>query len=246
MICLIDSGLGGHLVYQELKKIRPTLRMICVADNKNFPYGEKSSQEILAAIREIEKGVKTFTLHKIFVACHTASIALDSLDTNLILITTTTKKMIQNLENKGSVAILGSTATINSGFYQELFKTRGFQKIAAFGLQDLIGLIENQEEDEASFLQSLEPVISFAPEILFLGSTHFPYIETLLAKVFPFAKILNPSTQFASEIASLPLHDCPNSLKEDLFITTKHKPKFLHTLQKNPINNLLKKDVKRV
>ena len=246
MICLIDSGIGGLLVYKELKKIRPELRVIYVADNKNFPYGTKSPQEIRDAVKDIENGLKTFCLEKITVACHTASIALEDFSTKFNLITSATKKMIHQLNEKGSVAILGSLATIESGYYQKLFFEKGFEKIQGFPLQDLIGLIENQVTEESLFVKALEPLIAFSPDILLLGSTHYPYLETLLVKLFPFSKILNPSTQFALEISGNLLSPSKNDLDEDLFITTKHDPGFLHRLQKNPINNLLKKDVKRV
>ncbi|NDD99260.1 hypothetical protein EB008_03065 [bacterium] len=246
MICLIDSGIGGLLVYKELKKIRPELRVIYVADNKNFPYGIKSPEEILDAVKDIEKGLKTFCLEKITIACHTASIVLENSPTNFSLITTTTKKLINQLHERGSVAILGSRATIESGYYQKLFFEKGFEKIQGFPLQDLIGLIENQITEESLLIKALEPLIAFSPEILLLGSTHYPYLETLLVKLFPFSKIVNPSSQFALEISANVLSPSKNDLDEDLFITTKHDPGFLRRLQKNPINNLLKKDVKRV
>ncbi|MBM3195536.1 MAG: hypothetical protein FJZ62_02155 [Chlamydiae bacterium] len=246
MISIIDSGVGGLSVYKEVKKIRPDLRTIYVADNKNFPYGTKFHEEILKAVEEIEQGLRTFCLEKVFVACHTASIALENQSCNHGLITKTTKKMIEDLDGKGSIAILGSISTINSGFYQGFLRQKGFEKVEGFGLQDLIALIEKGVTDKALLSQTLEPLIPFAPKYLLLASTHFPHVESLVLDLFPFAKILNPSKQFALEIASQSTSPSKNDLKEDLFITTKHDPKFLHTLQKNPINNLLKKDVKRV
>ena len=123
---------------------------------------------------------------------------------------------------------------------------KGFEKIQGFPLQDLIGLIENQVTEESLLIKALEPLIAFSPEILLLGSTHYPYLETLLVKLFPFSKIVNPSSQFALEISANVLSPSKNDLDEDLFITTKYDPGFLRRLQKNPINNLLKKDVKRV
>jgi glutamate racemase len=246
MICLLDSGVGGLTVLNEVKRVSPDLRTIYLADNKNFPYGTKSLDEIQDAVFTAQKGLETFCLEKTYIACHTASIALQTQPNSFGLISSVTKKMVLESAASESVAILGSSATITTGYYQNLFKVKGYSRIQGFDLQNLIQMIESGLKDEEIFLEQLKEVALFAPDTILLASTHFPHIESFLSTLFPFAKIMNPSLQFAHEICRDSGLHAKGDLDEDLFVTTRHCPKFLHTLQKNPINNLLKKDARHV
>ena len=246
MITLIDSGVGGLTVLREIKKQQPSLRTIYIADNLHFPYGMKSKKEIQEAITYCLKGIKTFDVERVFIACHTASIALEGHGLEVDLITDVTKKLIESTDPHRSVAVLGSCSTIESDYYQSHFYKNGFKAVRGFAFQEVIQLIEEGIEDEDHILPYLSELIAYSPDILLLASTHFPHIKELLAKLFPHAKILDPSEKFALDIVALSSLTCVHDLSEDLFITTKHDPKFLTILQKNPINNLLKKGVGRV
>ncbi|MBM3194212.1 MAG: hypothetical protein FJZ60_00425 [Chlamydiae bacterium] len=246
MITLIDSGVGGLTVLREIKKLQPALRTIYIADNQHFPYGTKSNEQIQEAITFCIQGIKTFEVERVFIACHTASIALEGHDFEVDLITEVTKKMIESTDPHKTVAVLGSCSTIESDYYQNHFYKTGFKTVRGFALQEVIQLIEKGIEDEDHFLPHLSELIAFSPAVLLLASTHFPHIKELLAKLFPYAKILDPSEKFAVDIVAVSKVICDGDLCEDLFITTKHDPRFLTILQKNPINNLLKKGVGRV
>ncbi|MBM3197189.1 MAG: hypothetical protein FJZ61_04330 [Chlamydiae bacterium] len=246
MICLLDSGVGGLTVLNEVKRVSPDLRIIYLADNKNFPYGTKNQDEIQDAVFAAQKGLETFCLEKIYIACHTASVALQTQPNSFGLISSVTKKMVLESLARESVAILGSSATINTGFYQNLFSEKGYTRIQGFDLQNLIQMIESGLKDEEIFLEQLKEVVLFAPDTILLASTHFPHIESFLSTLFPYAKMMNPSLRFAQEICRHSGLYAKGDLNEDLFVTTRHCPKFLHMLQKNPINNLLKKDARHV
>jgi len=229
MICLLDSGVGGLTVLNEVKRVSPDLRIIYLADNKNFPYGTKNQDEIQDAVFAAQKGLETFCLEKIYIACHTASVALQTQPNSFGLISSVTKKMV-----------------LETGFYQNLFSEKGYTRIQGFDLQNLIQMIESGLKDEEIFLEQLKEVVLFAPDTILLASTHFPHIESFLSTLFPYAKMMNPSLRFAQEICRHSGLYAKGDLNEDLFVTTRHCPKFLHMLQKNPINNLLKKDARHV
>ncbi|MDF1516673.1 MAG: aspartate/glutamate racemase family protein, partial [Lutibacter sp.] len=72
-IGIFDSGIGGTSIWKEVVKLLPNENTIYLADSKNAPYGEKSSEEIIAlSIKNTElllsKGCKL-----IIVACNTAT-----------------------------------------------------------------------------------------------------------------------------------------------------------------------------
>ena len=64
-IGIFDSGVGGLTVLAEIRKALPNENIIYLGDTKNFPYGNRSKEEIIKfAIKNvetlIEKQVKIF------------------------------------------------------------------------------------------------------------------------------------------------------------------------------------------
>ena len=50
-IGVFDSGIGGLTVLKELKKKIPNENYIYLGDTNNFPYGEKSTEQIIELTR---------------------------------------------------------------------------------------------------------------------------------------------------------------------------------------------------
>ena len=53
-IGIFDSGIGGTSIWKEVVKLLPYENTIYLADSKNAPYGEKSSDEIKALCKKIQ------------------------------------------------------------------------------------------------------------------------------------------------------------------------------------------------
>ena len=77
----IDSGTGGIPYLLHLKNYLPQANCVYVGDTKNFPYGTKSSEEIIKCVTSlVQKIIEKFNPLVIVVACNTMSVnALDSL-----------------------------------------------------------------------------------------------------------------------------------------------------------------------
>ena len=45
-IGIFDSGVGGSSIWMEINRLLPNENTIYLADSKNAPYGDKTSQEI--------------------------------------------------------------------------------------------------------------------------------------------------------------------------------------------------------
>ena len=72
-IGIFDSGVGGTSVWKEINKMLPNEHCIYLADSKNAPYGERSTETIAQlSVKNTElllgKGCKL-----IVVACNTAT-----------------------------------------------------------------------------------------------------------------------------------------------------------------------------
>ena len=46
-IGIFDSGIGGLTVFKEIRKKLPNENIIYLGDTKNFPYGNKTKEEII-------------------------------------------------------------------------------------------------------------------------------------------------------------------------------------------------------
>src|SRR5262245_55029364 len=73
-IGIIDSGVGGLSIWQDIRRELPHESTIYLADSKNCPYGTKSSEEIYA----LASCLVTFLLQKnvkmIVLACNTITV----------------------------------------------------------------------------------------------------------------------------------------------------------------------------
>ena len=46
MIGIIDSGIGGQHIADEIKKLLPMTEVIYFRDRQNFPYGTKQAKDL--------------------------------------------------------------------------------------------------------------------------------------------------------------------------------------------------------
>ena len=51
-IGVFDSGIGGIMVLNQLVKKMPYEKYVYLGDNKHFPYGEKTKEEIIEYTRQ--------------------------------------------------------------------------------------------------------------------------------------------------------------------------------------------------
>ena len=184
-IGIFDSGIGGTSIWKEVQKLLPNENIIYLADSKNAPYGEKSSQEILnLSIKNTEllisKGCKL-----IIVACNTATTnAIDYLRKNYNIPFIGIEPAIKPAalySKTGSIGVLATKGTLTSKLFEQTAQeyTQNYKIIEQEG-EGLVSLIENgklnsnETKDLLNFY--LKPMISYNIDCLVLGCTHYPYL----------------------------------------------------------------------
>ena len=71
----IDSGVGGIPYMIKLLEKKPDATCLYVADTANFPYGEKTHEQVVKCVTElVEKINSQFAPKVIVVACNTMSV----------------------------------------------------------------------------------------------------------------------------------------------------------------------------
>lgn len=191
-IGLFDSGIGGTSIWKEVVKLLPNENTIYLADSKNAPYGEKSSEEILAlSIKNTEylisKGCKL-----IIVACNTATTnAIDYLRKNYTIPFIGIEPAIKPaalLSKTGAIGILATKGTLSSKLFEKTTKeyTKNITTIEQDG-EGLVPLIEegklNSPEINLLLTTYLKPMLQFNIDHLVLGCTHYPYLIPQIKKI---------------------------------------------------------------
>ena len=191
-IGIFDSGVGGTSIWKEIKNLLPNENTLYLADSKNAPYGEKSSEEILElCVKNTElllsKGSKI-----IVVACNTATTnAINYLRHNYQIPFVGIEPAIKPAALRSKTKIIGVLATkgtLSSSLFNSTSEMHasGIKIIEQEGA-GLVPLIEQGKVQSAETRELLEeflnPMLAEGIDYLVLGCTHYPYLVPVLREI---------------------------------------------------------------
>lgn len=195
-IGLFDSGFGGLTVLKEVLEVLPSEDVIYFGDTAHLPYGSKSPEAIVELALENGAFLLSLGIKLLLVACHTASChALQALQKALpIPVLGVVEPGLDLLARKkgGSVAILGTQSTIQSGIYPRLLRERAPQvKALSIACPLFVPLIEegfaSHPATEMIAREYLAPLMGAGKgagvEALLLACTHYPLIRPTLGRI---------------------------------------------------------------
>ena len=174
----------------------PGASCVYVADNKNFPYGEKSHDEVVACVTDVvEKICKNFEPAVIVLACNTISVnALEVLRQKFSQIqfvgTVPAIKLAASLSQKKRIGLIASKSTCENPYNLEL-KNQFANDCELIMRPDaaLISFIEKKgfSATEKELEDAVRPAIDFFCgqdcDVIILGCTHFLNIKNVFEKV---------------------------------------------------------------
>lgn len=204
-IGVFDSGLGGLTVLGELIKQLPDESFIFIADTKNNPYGEKTSQELDKIVRKNFEKLIAVGVKAVVIACNTAStLDIDSYRKEYGLpIITVLEATIEEVDNRYSRILVAATnATIKSNKHKILINEH-FPGVQVEGVpcKDIVPEIEAGNPGDAKAQHIVDGYLSayrFASyDALILGCTHYPIWEDNFRRALPQCKIINPASKTA-------------------------------------------------
>ncbi|WP_371809656.1 glutamate racemase [Croceicoccus sp. YJ47] len=200
-VLIFDSGVGGLTVLDALRREMPDMPVIYAADNGGLPYGEKSEAEIAARVAGLlGRMAERFRPRLACIACNTAStIALGMVRDVLnipIVGTVPAIKPAAALTKTGTIALIGTEATIRQGYVdrleQEFAQGCTLIRLAAPELVSLAeGKLRGAPVDGAAIvnlanrLREMADMRGAAPiDTLVLACTHFPLLRDELRAAF--------------------------------------------------------------
>ena len=209
MTGVLDSGVGGLFVLKELIQQFPGERFIYLADTKNFPYGQKSSEELKHLVKNSINHLVSKGASQVVVACNTACSVLnnqqqaDKPSSGRVLVYGIIRPALlqaQKMSKIRRVGVLATELTTRS----EVFLTQAekcvpglqVQVQASPGLaagveQHLLQIINPGFEDTRAeqklrecLIKPLEALVKGGVDVIIPGCTHYLYLKDIMFRYF--------------------------------------------------------------
>ena len=182
----IDSGVGGIPYMMKLLEKKPDASCVYVADTANFPYGEKSHEQVVECVIELVEKIRTqFAPKVIVIACNTMSVnALEAVrshfpDINFVG-TVPAIKLAASVSKKRRIGLLATKACCENPYNLEL-KDKFAADCTLVNRPDpeLISYIEHNAftASREECIAAVKPAVDFFRkedcDAVILGCTHF-------------------------------------------------------------------------
>lgn len=227
-IGIFDSGIGGMTVLKEMKEILPNEDFIYFADTLNFPYGNKTKEQIISFSDKIVKYLTLQNVKMIIIACGTAtSQALEELKRRYSIyiegIIEPTVNYVKDLEIK-KIGVIGTKGTIQSGAWEMKLKKQ-IPNIEVINRACPL-LAEIAEEGAAKTQKSIDTIHEYMKifkenktNTIILGCTHYPIFDEIIKKEFSYnVNLINPGSIVAKKVKQiLELNNMKNEEKKGDF-----------------------------
>lgn len=191
-VVFLDSGVGGLPYMAAYRAASRASRLVYVADRANFPYGEKSADEVSQRIADVvSRVISRIGPAVIVIACNTASVtALAHLRARFCIpfvgVVPAVKPAALVTGNR-RIGVLATQRTVDDPYVADLIRRFAdgchVQLVPA---PDLIDRIESGTIDGADLDGILEqPVRSLHAarvDTVVLGCTHFVHIEAAISR----------------------------------------------------------------
>lgn len=192
-IGIFDSGIGGLTVLKELEKVLPEENFIYLGDTLNFPYGDKTKEEIIQFSKKNIEYLISQKVKMVIIACGTATsqslaIMQKMFDIPIMGIIEPTVEYVKEINLK-RIGVIATTGTIRSGAWEKSLK----QEIPNIEvISEACPLLASMaEEGKATSKESLDAIHNYMEvfkrnhiDTIVLGCTHYPIYEEIIKKEF--------------------------------------------------------------
>ncbi|HEY2041394.1 MAG TPA: glutamate racemase [Jatrophihabitans sp.] len=191
-IGMFDSGVGGLTVARAVLDQLPGESLHYIGDTANGPYGPQPIADVrrhaLAVMDSlVESGVKILVI-----ACNSASSACladarERYDIPVVeVIRPAVRRAVAATANH-RVGVIGTTATITSGAYQDSFTAAPHVEVFAAACPEFVPFVERGITSGPELLtlahRYLDPLVAADIDTLVLGCTHYPLLTGMLSVI---------------------------------------------------------------
>lgn len=206
-IGIFDSGVGGITVLKEIKEKLPEENIIYLGDTKNFPYGNKSKEDIIKfSIDNVQKLLKQ-NVKTIVIACGTATsqaieVLKEKFDIPIIGIIKPTVKYIKN-QKFDKVGVIATEGTIKNGAWERKLKEQIPNIQVINKACPMLATIAEEgkaksKEGRKVIKEYMIPFKEKRVNKIILGCTHFPIYEQIIREELEYDVELINTGKFVS------------------------------------------------
>ena len=220
-IGVFDSGLGGLTALGALRRLMPNEDVIYFGDSARIPYGTKSPTVIKKFALQDTRFLMSLGVKAILIACGTVSSnCLDDVEAvagvRVVGVIDEAARQAADIAKNGKncVAVLGTSATVNSGAFEKELRKNGVGEIINQACPMFVPLVENWHhsvEDTATnaiVSEYIDPVAKKSPDAVILGCTHYPLLADVISKYLPDTKLISSGEAAALGIKKLLTEKC--------------------------------------
>ena len=214
-IGIFDSGVGGLTVARAVLDQLPGEAVTYIGDTAHTPYGPKP----IAQVRELALGIMDRLVldggvKVLVIACNSASAAVlrDARERYEVDAGIPVVEVIQPAVRRavaatrsGSVGVIGTQATIDSGAYRDAFAAAPHLALTMQACPRFVEFVEEGVTTGPELLEVareyLEPVKAAGVDTLVLGCTHYPLLTGVISYVMgPEVTLISSAEQTARDL----------------------------------------------
>lgn len=208
---LLDSGVGGLSVLQEIRRLLPQENILYVADEGHMPYGPRPRDEIRDYVEGIARYLISQACKLIVIPCNAANAAAlhylrDVLPDILIVGMEPAIKPAAANTKTGVIGVITTKATFQGELFASVIDrfAQGI-RVETQVCPDLVLLAErgapDTPESRRIIADYLEPLRAAGIDQLVLGCTHFPFLSAqITAYLGPGVTIVDPAPAVARQV----------------------------------------------
>ena len=215
MVCVYDSGVGGLTALRALRRAAPLCDVLYFGDTARVPYGVRDAATVSRYAREVIGYLAALAPSAVLVACGTVSTvflptAEGSYPFPLFGVAEPGIRAAVAAAPQGRIAVLGTEATVRSGYFAARLRALlPHAAVTSMACPLFVALAEggHTAPDDPIARVAVEtilaPLLPKEPEAILLGCTHFPWLSTQIARLFPRATLIDPGAAAVAELAPL-------------------------------------------
>lgn len=212
LIGVFDSGCGGLSILRALRRDLPSVATRYLADNRNLPYGEKTSAWLEARMQQTTQVLLDGGATLVLIACNTATThTIAALRARwpkvpFVGVEPGIKPAVAGSRTK-RIAVLATSATLASARLEELIRHHGADatilRQPCPGLADAIDRGDDQAID-ARLDEACAALHHANVDTVVLGCTHYPLVaDRVTARLGASVALIDTADAVSRRVASL-------------------------------------------
>lgn len=191
-IGILDSGIGGLSVLNEIRKTIPNESIIYFGDSAWCPYGARDADEIQRRVFAVTDFLLSKNCKLIVIACNSATIAaVEALRASYPVPFVGMEPGIKPAAastRTGTIGILATEASLAGEKFHRLINDHGEGvTIITRPCPNFVKLVEdgdlNSPKARAIVEEDILPLIEAKADVLVLGCSHYPFLKPLIQEI---------------------------------------------------------------